>query len=152
MSHNELQNNKGIRDAIRNKILNEWSNETLFSHSQDNIWNDRTIQWFLPKWLKNPNKQGESATEHANLMNEAKIGKKIAISEREKKKLEQVAEELPDSVIVPDEDKEEEEKQKFWETVQELGVAEYGETGKSRRELVGDIMGNAYKLFGGTYQ
>jgi len=150
MHHKDLQNNKGLRDEMRDKILNDWSSESPYSHAKDNIWNDRTILWFLPKWLKNPNKQGESATEHANLMNEAKIAKKIAISEREKQKLQQLVDELPDDVIVPDEgegNEKAEKEQKFWETAQEIGVAEYGETGKSRRELVGDIMGNAYKLF-----
>ena len=142
MPHEELQQNKGIRDAIRDKILNDWSYDSRLSYSKDNVWNDATINHFLPKWLKNPSEKYtmESARE-------AKIRKKILISEHEKKKIEQIAEDLPDTVIVPEEEESEEDKEKWNETMQELGVAEYGETGKSTRDLTGAISLHAYKLF-----
>ena len=100
---------------------------------------------FLPKWLKNPLMQTDNQIEHLRRANEAKIAKRIAISEREKQKLEQVAEELPDNVIIPEEEPVPDEE--FYGTLQELGVATYGETGKSTRALTGAISEHAYKLF-----
>lgn len=140
MPEKELQKNKGIRDAIRDKILNEWSNETIYSHSQDNIWSDRTIKIFFPKWLRNPSENLTMETAR-----EAKINKKLLISEHEKKKIEQIAEELPQDVIV--EEEEETPTGLTDETMHELGVAPYGETGRSTRDLTGDISLYAYKLF-----
>lgn len=143
ISESEIQKNKLLRDYIREKILEDWSYESVYKRSEDNIWSDATINHFFPKWLRHPS---EKYTMEA--AREAKFRKKILISEHEKQKIDKIAEELPDSVIVPEEEEEsEEEKQKFFETAQDLGVAEYGETGKSTRDLTGDISENAYKLF-----
>lgn len=140
MPEKDLQQNKGIRDAMRDKIVNEWSNESVFSHSQDNIWKESTIKLYFPKWLRNPS---EKLTMEA--ARNAKIKETSLISEREKKKIEQIAQDLPEEVIP----EEEERKPNFLtdETMHELGVAPYAETGKSRNELTRDIVGPAYKLF-----
>lgn len=138
MPEKDLQNNKGIRDAMRDKIVNEWSCDTIYKREEDNIWKESTILHFLPKWLRHPS---EKYTMEA--AREAKFRKKILISETEKKKIDQIAEELPQDVII----EEEESTGLSDETMHELGVAPYGETGKSTRDLTGDISLHAYKLF-----
>jgi hypothetical protein len=147
MSEKDLQNNKGIRDAIRERIFEDWSSERGI-YSQDNIWSDATINNWLPTWLRNPIQQ-ESNKENLRKATEIrKIQLKSSISEREKQKLDQIAEDLPDSVIVPDREEETEDEKEQWnQTFQELGVAPYGETGKSTRQLTGAISESAYKLF-----
>ena len=48
---------------------------------------------------------------------------------------------------IPPEPKPREFDETFYETMQELGVAPYGETGRSTMALTGDISEYAYKLF-----
>ncbi|MGZ5491539.1 MAG: hypothetical protein ACXWE7_12050 [Nitrososphaeraceae archaeon] len=150
MPHKDLQKNSGIREEIRSKIISEWSNDSIYSNSQDNIWKESTINIYLPDWLKNPNKQTESHIEKLARMREEKLKRKISLNQAQKQNLDQIAETLSDDVIVPEDESAEEkaeQDQKFWETAQELGISEYGETGKSTRELTGDISLHAYKLF-----
>ena len=139
LTEEQIRNDKKIRDSIRDKILEDWSNESMY-HSEDSIWSNGVILRWVPKWLKNPSEKLTMETAR-----DAKIKSKSQISEREKQKLEQIVEELPDSVIVQEEEPVPDEE--FYGTLQELGVAPYGETGKSTRALTGDISEHAYKLF-----
>jgi hypothetical protein len=103
------------------------------------------IKIYLPKWLRNPIQQESNSEQLARIIQE-KIQKKSSISEHEKKKIEQIAEELPDSVIVQ-EDETQKEEVLTDEIMYELGVAKYGETGKSTMQLTGAISEHSYKLF-----
>ena len=69
------------------------------------------------------------------------------ISEREKQKIQQIAETLPDTVIVPEDESQKGGEVLSEETMHVLGVSHYGETGKSTRQLTGAISEHVYKLF-----
>lgn len=147
ISEDEIHHNKSFREYIREKIFDDWSSEQGI-YSKDNIWNNATIKVSLPDFLKNPAKQTESHLEKLARMREEKLKKKFSLSQPQKDKVKQLAEELPDSVIVPEE--EEEEPKNKWltdEVLHELGAAPYGETGRSTSALTGDISEHAYKLF-----
>ena len=62
-------------------------------------------------------------------MREAKLKYKNTLNPAQKEKIEQIAEELPDSVIVP-EDETQEEELLTEEKMHVLGVSQYGETDK----------------------
>lgn len=142
LSEEDIKQNKELRDSIRNKIFNDWSYESLY-HSGYNIWSDRTVLNYLTDWLRNPIQQEttKGALEKAYEVNQQKIAQKCAISEQEKEQIDKVATELPDTVI-PEEDP----KTGFSdELMHDLGVAPYGETGKSIRQLTGGMCGGLLK-------
>lgn len=100
-----------------------------------------TIYHNFPSWLieDDPHHQRQVKaweTRHANQLNS------IADSAI---KVQQDVKNIP----LPPEPKEKKEEldEEFFSTLQELGVAPYGETGKSTRELTGAISEHAYKLF-----
>ena len=102
LTETAIQSNKTLRDNIRDKIFNDWSNER---GNIDSPWGDSRIKLFLRYWLKNPSEELKSSSrDNIKKATEEKIRRKNAISEREKKKIEQVAEELPDNVIVSEEE------------------------------------------------
>src|SRR4249920_3754990 len=100
LSEEQIHNDKEARDSIRDKIFGDWSRDQG-KHSEDNIWTDMTIRRNLTDWLRNPNSQTESNLERLSRMRDEKMKRKSLISEREKQKLEDVANKLPDSVIIP---------------------------------------------------
>lgn len=116
--------------------------ETVFADCSAIGWGGKTgstIYHNFPSWLveDDPNHKRvvkNWETRHANIL------KSSADSAEKLKK------DLKD-VPLPPEPKTREVDEKFDETMHELGVAEYGETGKSTRDLTGDISEHAYKLF-----
>src|SRR4249920_1947572 len=60
LSEEQIQNDKEARDSIRQKIFKDWSYEAGGRYSEDNIWNDASIDNWLPSWLRNPIQQNAS--------------------------------------------------------------------------------------------
>ncbi|HEX7178371.1 MAG TPA: hypothetical protein VF220_01510 [Nitrososphaeraceae archaeon] len=143
LSKDEIKNNSEARDKIRDKVFSEWSNE----RGNDTPWGERAIRLWLADFVKNPDKQTDEW--HNKLIDaaaESRIARKSAIDEREKQKLDKIADSLPNSVILPPEREQESESGLTPEVAQELGVSKYGDTGKSRNQLMGAISESGYKL------
>jgi|SRR5215831_8645353 len=92
----EFKEYKGAQDKIRERLLDDWSKER---NSEDGIWKEDTIGRFLPDWMKSPYRQAATNLQKAR---EAKLLKKISITEAEKQALHRYATKLPESVIAPE--------------------------------------------------
>lgn len=149
MTQEQIKNDKQLRDEIRDKILEDWSYDynVLKGH---NIWSELTIKTYFPDWLRNPTQQ-DSQTEALELAREAKINKKLLISEREKQNLLDTATNLPSTVIVPEPKEKtttvEDDDDERWEQSIPSKYREIGEKGKTVSEQLREIRAAAITLF-----
>lgn len=145
LSKDQIKSNKQVRDEIRDKILLDWSKDLRVL--SDNIWSDQTIIQNFPDWLRNPTQQDstEQTLQLAREARQAKINQKRLISERERQKLDQVATNLPDNVIIPE--PREQVEPVSDEELTDLGLASYGSSDRTMHSIRNGIHEHARRLF-----
>jgi hypothetical protein len=118
--------NKSIQEQVIEDCSDIWERSSIYVYLPSWVHNQKQVQAAKKRW------ETKNADKVKNLKNVFKISEKIDLQEPT----------LPISTT-----KEDTKDEQFDQTLQELGVAPYGETGKSTMTLTSEISEHAYKLF-----
>lgn len=116
--------NKGVRDDIRDRILDDWSNQRNWP---DSPWGDSVIKYWFPKWLRHPNvleanEKSVAAAQQAHKDNAIarRYQKNLSVQKLEIDKLMKNLPEVPKQLEQQEEEEEPEEEESV--TYEPLGI------------------------------
>lgn len=118
---------------------------TLLNDCVENGWNEQYIERVIRIHVPQLNEGNINHFRSVNSWKTKHANKLIAASQKFTDDTKDIP--LPPEPKETTTEEEEEEKEQFNQELQGLGLAPYGETGKSPHELTGDISEHAYKLF-----